>query len=48
MSLMETTRYVVERGFVAIAVAGTDPVTGVVRVQPGSDPGAQAGRFKLI
>ena len=41
--------YVVERGLTAITVAGTVLVAGaVVRVQPKSMPGAQAGRLGLI
>jgi hypothetical protein len=41
-------RYVVERGFTAIAVAGTALVVGAVIVQSGSVPGVQAGRLGLI
>jgi hypothetical protein len=40
--------YVVARGFTAIAVAGTDPATGVVIRHPGSEPGTHAGRLGLI
>jgi hypothetical protein len=47
-SLIALSIYVVERGFTAIAVAGTVVPPGLVILQPGSDPGAQAGRLGLI
>ena len=40
--------YVVARGLTAIAVAGTEPETGVVIRHPGSEPGVHGGRFGLI
>ena len=40
--------YVVERGLTAMAVAGTGLLLGAASVQPGSEPGVQAGRLGLI
>jgi hypothetical protein len=49
LSAWRTASYVVERGLTAITVAGTVLVAGaVVRVQPKSAPGVQAGRLGLI
>ena len=48
LAVRSVVAYVVERGFTAIAVAGTGADCGVVIVQSGSDPGAQAGRLGLI
>jgi hypothetical protein len=40
--------YVVARGLTQMTVAGTTLGAGAVTLQPGSEPGVQAGRFGLI